>query len=647
MGPGRTIATSTTRLQPRQHAHLRAAFDLEHAHRVGGADHVEGGPVVVGNVAQLKISSQLGGHEAQRALQRAEHAQGQDVDLDQPQRVEIVLVPLDHAAPFHRGVFHRHQARQVVACDDEAAGMLAQVAREADQRLSQLHPQLAQRRFGVEAVFGQPLGADLAAVEPLRALGHRVDAVQVDAQRAAHVAQRAARPPADDHRRQRGAVPAVLAVDVLDDLFAPLVLEIDVDVGRLVALGTDEAAEKQRGAARVHFGHAQAVADQRIGRAAAALAQDALRARPVHDVGHGQEVGLVLQLRDQRQLFVQRGAVHGRHALREAPGHALLHQRAQPAAGRVAGGHDLLGVLIAQLVERKRATPGDVQRGGQPFGRVQCGQPLARAQVRFGIGLQAEAAFGNGTLEPGCGEHVLQRLARACVHQHRAAGHQAQAGGLRHALQHVGPRVVVRLVQQLHREVRALHAEPGLQPHGVREHRLEGLQRAGQQQRDVVGQPGQGGRMRHAAFDVGRVRQVSALSRAAPRHRDPLRQVAVAAAGLRQQHQPRARRGIGLALDGRVRELHLGADDQVQPHALGLGMRAHHAGQRTFVGERQRAVAQRMGALHQLFGMRGAAQEAEVAAAVQLGVGGEHGAAGHIRPPAAHRAGCALRRRRP
>ena len=38
---------------------------------------------------------------------------------------------------------------------------------------------------------------------------------------------------------------AVLAVDVLDHLLAALVLEVDVDVGRLVALGADEALEQQ------------------------------------------------------------------------------------------------------------------------------------------------------------------------------------------------------------------------------------------------------------------------------------------------------------------------------------------------------------------------------------------------------------------
>ena len=39
----------------------------------------------------------------------------------------------------------------------------------------------------------------------------------------------------DDGRADGGALAAIALVDVLDHLFAPLMLEIDVDVGRLVA----------------------------------------------------------------------------------------------------------------------------------------------------------------------------------------------------------------------------------------------------------------------------------------------------------------------------------------------------------------------------------------------------------------------------
>jgi hypothetical protein len=42
------------RQEARQHAHLRAALDLEHADGVGAADHVVGGLVVVGDVLHLE-----------------------------------------------------------------------------------------------------------------------------------------------------------------------------------------------------------------------------------------------------------------------------------------------------------------------------------------------------------------------------------------------------------------------------------------------------------------------------------------------------------------------------------------------------------------------------------------------------------------
>ena len=49
-------------------------------------------------------------------------------------------------------------------------------------------------------------------------------------------------------------------------------------------------------------------------------------------------------------------------------------------------------------------------------------------------------------------------------------------------------------------------------------------------------------------------------------------------------------------------------------------VRAHHAGERTFVGDGERRVAERLGLRDQFLGVRGAAQEAEVAEAVQLRV---------------------------
>ena len=85
---------------------------------------------------------------------------------------------------------------------------------------------------------------------------------------------------------------------------------------------------------------------------------------------------------------------------------------------------------------------------------------------------------------------------------------------------------------------------------------------------------------------------------------------------MRQQHQPRMRRA---ALG--QHQPHLAADDELASCLrLGLDVRAHDARQRTLVGDGERAIAERGRAQHQLLGVRGTRQEAEVAAAVKLGV---------------------------
>ena len=95
------------------------------------------------------------------------------------------------------------------------------------------------------------------------------------AERLAHVAHRALRPVADHRGGERGALAAVLAVDVLDHLLAPLVLEVDVDVGRLVALARHEALEQHAHARRIDLGDAERIAHHRVRRRAPPLAEDA------------------------------------------------------------------------------------------------------------------------------------------------------------------------------------------------------------------------------------------------------------------------------------------------------------------------------------------------------------------------------------
>src|SRR5690606_30005458 len=183
---------------------------------------------------------------------------------------------------------HRHETREPVAGDDEAARVLRQVARKAAQRGGELEPLARDARFGIEARLAQP-GRLHAGIPPRLSAGELLDAARIDAERAADVAQRRARAVADDGGGERGAVPPVFFVEVLNDLLATLELEVDVDVGRFVALSADEALEEHAGTRGIDLGDAQAIADRRVRGRSATLAQDAAAAREADDVGDGEE----------------------------------------------------------------------------------------------------------------------------------------------------------------------------------------------------------------------------------------------------------------------------------------------------------------------------------------------------------------------
>ena len=139
IGPGRTIATldhqvvEIPRLQARQHGHLGPAFDLEHAQRVGLADHVVDSGIVGRHGGEVVAPAVMLRQQVEALADAGEHAERQHVDLEDAQRIEIVLVPFDDRAVFHGRILDRRQFVQWPVGDDEAAGMLGQVAREADQ----------------------------------------------------------------------------------------------------------------------------------------------------------------------------------------------------------------------------------------------------------------------------------------------------------------------------------------------------------------------------------------------------------------------------------------------------------------------------------------------------------------------------------
>ena len=272
--------------------------------------------------------------QIERPPHAAQHAQAQHVDLHEAQRVDVVLVPLDDLAVVHAGRLDRHQVVQPVLGQHETAGMLRQVPGKADQRARQVQRQAQPAVLQVEVQFGGVFLVD-AFLAPAPDLGgQRAGDVLGQAHRLADVAHRATAAIADHRGAERGAVAAIGVVDPLDDFLAPLMFEIDVDVGRFPALGTDETFEQQAGAGGIDRGDAEHVAHRRIGGGPAALAQDALRAGEPDDAVHREEIRRVFQLRDQIEFVMELLRDVVRHAVRIAPWRRLPRSVVPASAAR-------------------------------------------------------------------------------------------------------------------------------------------------------------------------------------------------------------------------------------------------------------------------------------------------------------------------
>lgn len=234
------------RLEPWQHRHLRTRLDLEHADGVGALDHLVGWRVTAWQRGNAVIAPTVAAHQIQRLADAGEHAQRQAIDLEQLHGFQIVLVPLDDGAVGHRGIFHRHQQRQGLVGDDEAADMLRQMPWVIAQMLCNGQDLVDQRVGQIEPGFFDALVHRRFAIAPTVAIGQQRDLVRWQAEGLGHVAHRALAAIADHRRRQRCAFAPVLAVDVLQHLLAAFVLEVHVDVRRLVAFSDRKRAINRR-----------------------------------------------------------------------------------------------------------------------------------------------------------------------------------------------------------------------------------------------------------------------------------------------------------------------------------------------------------------------------------------------------------------
>ena len=391
------------------------------------------------------------GHQVEAVVQRGQHAQAEQVDLDQAGVGAVVLVPLQHGAARHPGPLHRAHLPHRPVADHHAARVDAQVPRQPLHRGRQLFyggGRAARQRFP----FGGRPRADL----PRPGVGVRGR----EPERAAGVPQRHPRPVRDHVSHLGGAVPAVGSVDVLNHFFAAAVLDVQVDVGRAVPALGQEPLEQQVVRDRVDAGDAEREADRRVRRRPAALAQDVVVGTERCYVVHDQEVAGKPEALDYLELPGDLGvrAWHPFGPFGPVPAGSLAgDQLAQPGGLGVPGRDREVGQPGGDHPEVERARPAqldgalqDTRVPAQPRGHL-----LAGAQVGGARRGQPAVHVGQAAPGPDRGQRLAEPGLRGRREVDVTGGHHAEVGQRRQPGQHVVALVVARVVLagQLHHHV--------------------------------------------------------------------------------------------------------------------------------------------------------------------------------------------------
>ena len=109
------------------------------------------------------------------------------------------------------------------------------------------------RRLRIKTALAQAFVGRFVAAPAGKRTAQLVDLIDAKTERLGDITHRAFHAIADDGGGERGALAAVLGIDILNDFLAPLVLEVDVDVGRFVALTRNKPLEQQVRACGIDF----------------------------------------------------------------------------------------------------------------------------------------------------------------------------------------------------------------------------------------------------------------------------------------------------------------------------------------------------------------------------------------------------------
>ena len=286
----------TSRFEPRQGSHLGPALDLEDTHSVGPTEHAVH-IVFLRDGGQIDLVSLMLADEIDRVMQGAEHAQTQQIELHEPRRSAIVFVPLQHTAVLHAAPLDWADLDDGAIANDHATRVDAEMTRRIFDFGGKLEHRCGNVLIG-QSSRGRNPAPTIDLFAPCILLTRRVS------QCLGHIAYGRTGSIGDDVGNLRSVVAAMALIHVLDDLFAPVAFDIDIDVGRAIALGRQKSLEQQAQRNGIGLGNAQRVARCAVGGAAPTLAIDIGPLAELHDVPDHQEVAREIERLDDRKLVV-------------------------------------------------------------------------------------------------------------------------------------------------------------------------------------------------------------------------------------------------------------------------------------------------------------------------------------------------------
>ncbi len=113
--------------------------------------------------------------------------------------------------------------------------------------------------IGVETELANTVRPKLAFFPPVHALGESINAIKRQSQRFADLTHSTFAAIGNYFSGECRSLTTIFAVDILNDLFASFVLEININVRRLVALTTDKPLKEQIDSIGIDSRHTQAV----------------------------------------------------------------------------------------------------------------------------------------------------------------------------------------------------------------------------------------------------------------------------------------------------------------------------------------------------------------------------------------------------